>query len=202
MSDPTFLTYPMRPTSLGQLPKIGKLPWEVRWEPKANGKRVLVHRLSKTCWNRHGQLLSDTKNYEKALEELSNLFPLGEEWDYVDCEFMGSRLPIMKGSIFVLDLPCHPLCWRDRKDEILDKIELTEIAQHPSMTPPDQAVLCLPDYNDNCRESAWDFLQLHNKIIGCELWEGFVGKRNSHYQIQLRSDTEETKDWVKSRWRF
>jgi len=197
-------TYPARPMNGGPLlsapPKLGK--W--RHEPKVNGWRALVHAPTLTCYNRHGQLLSVAGEYQTALEKLRtawhNVWEEGASGTapWIDCEFIGRRTPIARGTIIVLDW-----LWRDtyffRLSRIINYLNLP--ALHPAMNPKphDEAVYCLSSWTS--AEWLWDKLPSVNAALGCTLFEGVVSKReDSLYPFQLQSPDRETPDWVKHRF--
>jgi len=51
--------------------------------------------------------------------------------------------------------------------------------------------------------TGWRLLQRANQVLGAEVFEGLVAKRNdSQYPLQLRSHEQEFPFWMKHRWAF
>lgn len=171
---------------------IKLLPGKWAWEPKINGWRALIHVPTLTVFNRHGELLSITHEFpvlEKEFWKLDYLF--GVEW--LDCEMLGRRHPLKKGTIVILDVVAD-LPYRKRREFVerfmdLDPdIQLEGIESFSGNAPSDPLTL-------------WEQLQEENHRYGCDYYEGLVAKRvTSGYETQLVSPSKTTPNWVKYRF--
>lgn len=193
----------MNPPTFPARPKTGSYPTALygRWcyEPKLNGWRTLVHKPSGRMFNRHLEELSIGCEFGSAIEELRERFQI-HEW--IDCEAMDRRHSMMRGHLIVLDLPEMEGDYITRRNSIIARLA---DRHHPLILDP-----CCPAtghtwYLDSFEESEvpviWESMQLANIALGVPFYEGLVAKRaSSTYHRQLRSDHEETTDWVKMRF--
>ena len=194
----------MRPIDGGLFHKARKKDVPCAYEPKANGHRALVHVPTMQCWNRHGQRMTNERDYGNALDlihaECNNVI----EW--LDCEFMGRRTEVMKGCIIILDCPSlHYLTYKDRKSSIkyigfndtpISEDECSCVSLIPSVSSYEEGI------------ELWNDLPKFNKRLGntnpqTQLWEGIVVKEmDSRYRIQTHRDDVESPEWVKHRMRY
>lgn len=185
----------MRPTTGGPLNQesLDLLPGKWAFEPKVNGWRGVIHVPSLTVFNRHGQLLSITDEFNDALGYLWETTPPDMEW--LDCEMLSRRHDVDKGNIIVLDWINDLLDYEDRRHLL--------VYHFPCWFPPTMGKNA-PATVIPMQEEAmpmWNHLQELNKRIGCDYFEGIVGKRqSSRYEHQLVSPSRTTAHWVK--WRF
>lgn len=185
----------MRPTTGGPLSveSINTLPGQWRYEPKVNGWRALVHVPTLTCFNRHGELLSITHEFEDSLTHLWQTAPLDVEW--LDCEVLSRRHGINKGGIIVLDIVSDVYFYEVRRDWMSTLWPTIDLGTGI----PDLPVSILPDTTNPFE--MWDELQQENERIGCDFYEGIVGKRiGTHYEMQLVSASRTTPHWIKYRF--
>lgn len=184
----------MRPTAAGPLKRslIESLPGEYAFEPKVNGWRGLIHVPTLTVFNRHGKAFSTYNLYEDSLQWLWENMPKKFEW--LDCEMLARRHAMDQGSIVVLDWVTEELTYEQRREELYMEVPMT-------MTSKYNKVFMLPQYGMKDLEYAWESLQHLNAKLGCEYYEGLVGKRlGSLYEHQLISSSLSTALWLK--WRF
>lgn len=202
----TIPTFPMRPTSAGPWPKAREHfpPGKFAYEPKYNGWRALVHIPTGTMFNRHGDKLTIAAEFDKAVAAMRELLGVGT-FQWADCEALERRHNIGRGSLIIFDVipddGFDDATYTDRRAWLmpyLDQLEEFVVTRRfdrgpfPLLSMPPQVA---PD-------SAWGELQEANRILGCEFYEGLVGKTiDSVYEKQLRSDAS-TPTWVKHRWRF
>jgi ATP-dependent DNA ligase len=179
-------TYPLRPINGGPLERARPKRGEWVYQPKINGWRAMVNTKTGQIFNRHGEPLTIASEFQCALEDLR----VFSKWEWLDCEGLSRRHGIEKGKLYVLDyIP-----------ESYDKTPFSQ--RHAAIMEafPDRFLECYPE--DQALHQ-WEKMQLKNKELGCEFFEGFVAKRvDSPYPRQLRSDKEETSLWVKHRWEF
>jgi len=202
------ITYPARPYNGGPLDKAIKKDSGWYYEPKFNGWRTLIHLPTGTMFNRHGKELSIQHEFKAAVNELQVAYP---DIEWVDCEALGRRHQFGKGTLIVLDAVI-----RGTYEQRRGKLEVDrEIPLHPwSFFNPhvNQPLLHYPmapcyltpsDYGLEKAELAWESMQLNNKGLNVEYFEGLVAKHaDSHYPIQLRSSSDECSFWVKHRWAY
>jgi hypothetical protein len=191
-TSPDMLTFPARPVNGGRLelarPKRGT--WF--YEPKVNGWRALAHVPSRTAWNRHGQPLSIASAFNGALAMLD---AAGVEW--ADVEAIERRHALMRGSLFLLDLPTHPGDYVARRNEMERRIEIFSQANVHATDD----VFILPTVEAAHASTLYANLVASNAALGAEFYEGLVAKKaGSLYPIQLRSATQEFPEWAKHRW--
>lgn len=196
----------MRPLNGGNLERGGIIPpWPRAYEPKINGWRVLVHTPSGTCWNRHLEPLSIADEFKPALAKLKEIFE--PYFDWLDCEGLSRRHGIGKGSLIVLDIiSVLGATYTQRRQEIEQRVP-NELGLFISNVRGNE-VYRLPSlmtWHGQWPEATWRIMQAQNKshnLTGENVFfEGFVCKRlDSKYEIQLRSDKQETTNWIKHRF--
>jgi len=198
---PTPPTYPARPIGGGRLELAPRKSGLWHAEPKYNGWRALVHCPSGTMWNRHGSRLTIAREFESALEELRSLAPLGLEW--ADCEALERRHAIGRGTLVVLDWVVESATYLERREFLSSLIETERLSLGEWSTFPSDALVLTPSLADegDAVHAFYNSLKERNRALGSPFYEGVVMKRaNSPYPIQLRSDSEEFRGWVKHRF--
>ena len=203
---PPLLTYPARPIQGGRLelapPKRGV--WFA--EPKMNGWRALVHTPSGTMWNRHGSKLTIAHCFCDALEDLRDLADEGLLW--ADCEALERRHDMARGTLVVLDaIPADPMftpSYTERR-AFLESLGIPQEPYSSGIQEGNERPLLLTTSVPACAQNEllafYQSLKTANWKFGVEFFEGVVMKRgDAHYPVQLRSSTEECRDWVKHRF--
>lgn len=203
---PPLLTYPARPIQGGRLelapPKRGL--WFA--EPKFNGWRALVHCPSGTMWNRHGNRLTIAHCFRDALKDLRGLADEGLLW--ADCEALERRHDVARGTLVVLDAIPATATFTPSYTERRAFLESLGIPLEPfssgSHTGDGRSLLLTTSrmvcsYNESL--AFYQSLREANRKLGVEFFEGVVMKRgDSVYPVQMRSSTEEWREWVKHRF--
>jgi hypothetical protein len=177
------------------LPKAGH--WF--YEPKYNGWRALVHVATGAMFNREGQPLTISGEFEQALGILRRLDCAAFKW--ADCEALERRHGIGKGTLIVLDVIPEP-AWANATYETRRQWTATLADCDPYRQPAGNTIYRVPHCFAPCLAPvAWGRLQELNRQWGCDFYEGLVAKRaDSPYPIQLRSPKAETPFWIKHRW--
>jgi hypothetical protein len=135
-------------------------------------------------------------------------------FEWADCEALERRHNIGRGSLVVLDvIPEHE--WRAASytarrewlENVLPIYDLNPRGQSGSDFGENSIGLAPNDLTP-CAE-LWHDLQQINKVVNptasplCGFYEGVVMKRkNAAYPMQLRSDKQETANWIKHRWAY
>ena len=189
-----LLTYPARPLSGGRLGLVPK-PRVHLWSAKLNGWRAVVHTPTGTMWNRHGQELTITDEFPDALEDLSR-----STVTWLDCEALGRRHNLGRGSLILLDHIVPDLPATDRYHLLLEEAQrlgwpLLRIGDKPE---PNRVYLlqqiALSETAPTGKltlQQDWAEMQRLNQQWGAEFYEGLVAKRSdSPYPIQLTPRTE------------
>jgi ATP-dependent DNA ligase len=198
---PTPPTYPARPIGGGRLEIAPRKSGHWHAEPKYNGWRALVHCPSGTMWNRHGARLTIAREFGSAVEQLRSLAPLGLEW--ADCEALERRHAIGRGTLVVLDWIIPDATYLERREFLAANIETERLSLGEWSTFPSNALVLTPSLADegDAVHALYNALKERNRALGSPFYEGVVMKRaNSQYPIQLRSDSEEFRGWVKHRF--
>lgn len=180
-----MIGYPMRPTTGGPLSEdsLKSLPGRWAFQPKVNGWRGVIHVPTLTVFNRHGELLSITEEFSESLDSLWETAAPDMEW--LDCEMLSRRHAVDRGKIIVLDWIVDRLPYWQRHD-VLENTFAQEGLETISHTESAMGL--------------WRALQQTNVRLGCDYYEGIVGKQwDSPYVLQY-SATKTTPLWVK--WRF
>ena len=205
MNAPALITYPARPIQGGRLdlspPKRGL--WYA--EPKLNGWRALIHTLTGTMWNRHGDLLTIADCFRPALATLAKLADQGIIW--ADCEALERRHNLGRGTLVILDfVPESGAPTYEQRRATLESLLTSNPVFSGNATQPipcGMAVLT-PNLRVVSHADALAFyekLRAANRLLGCDFFEGVVMKRaDSIYPVQLRSATEECRGWCKHRF--
>lgn len=193
----------MRPLNGGSLDKPHAIipPWPRAYEPKVNGWRVLVHAPTGICWNRHLEPLTIADEFGPALAKLRE-----QPFDWLDCEGLSRRHGLGKGSLVVLDVPLAVVPYTQRRRLIeqhfpneltlwVSNVRENEVYRLPSLT----------SWHGKWPEATWHIMQAQNnsqQLAGENVFfEGLVCKRlDSKYNLQLRSDNNETVAWTKHRF--
>jgi hypothetical protein len=152
-------------------------------------------------WNRHGSRLTIARELERTLEQLRLLAPLGLEW--ADCEALERRHAIGRGTLVVLDWIIPDATYLERREFLADHIETERLSLGEWSTFPSDALVLTPSLADggDAVHAFYNSLKERNRALGSPFYEGVVMKRaNSPYPIQLRSDSEEFRGWVKHRF--
>lgn len=193
-------TYPMRPTNGGPLNSESlNLPglWAV--EPKLNGWRAMLHVPTGFMYNRHGDGLNIMDEYRGSeAEELiwGNAPP---ECVWLDCEFLSRRHDAGKGDLVVFDWAVEGLTYTERKEALAEWLPYYFDPSVP-LTHRNPAGL-LAKGPDISAFALWETLQMKNKELGCDFYEGVVLKKtNSMYEHQLVSPSRSTGAWIKHRF--
>ena len=196
------ITYPARPINGGPFdkarPKAGG-PWY--YEPKYNGWRTLVHIATGTMFNRLGEVLTITKEFDEALGLLRTTLD-AEAFKWADCEGLQRRHDIGKGTLIVLDVVPEPT-WASAT--YLERRAWLKILWQcfPSNKPEDGTIYRVAQIGPDYAAEYWRRLQEINQVWACDFFEGLVAKRaDSIYPIQLRSPDEAFAGWIKHRWQF
>ncbi len=197
----TPITYPARPINGGPmeraLPKNGV--W--KYEPKYNGWRALVHLPTGTMFNRHGEKLSIGGDFDSAIKVLCSTLDC-EAFKWADVEALSRRHTVGRGCLILLDAvptayTATAAATYSERRAWLDGV-VPELALAPTQTLP---LISLPPWV--YPDTAWTDLQLINRRLGVEFYEGLVGKKaDQPYPIQLISPEREFPFWVKHRWKF
>ena len=196
-----FPTFPARPVNGGPLPKARpKTPGDWYYEPKLNDGRALVNGFTGEMWNRQGQPLTTSDCFNEARRRLQQL-ARDTYIEWWDCLTLERRHDICKGTIVVLDwIPTSPTFhppWYSRKQFIHRHLGEGLIVEFPSL------LSCVQTWTQTEAAKAWDTMQIINRRLGCDFYEGVVAKQaDSPYPIQLRSPDQETPAWIKHRWQF
>jgi hypothetical protein len=198
------ITYPARPINGGRFGLIAKKPTYL-WSPKFNGWRAVVHTPTGTMFNRQGQELTITKEFDEVLENLSRA---SIEW--LDCEALERRHEIGRGSLIILEAIVPKLNAGERYQLLINEADrrqwqILAIGEKPDIN---RVYLCNQVAMSDASHSGrlvladwWGRMQDVNKEWGADFYEGFVAKRaDSPYPIQLRSPDAEFSAWVKHRW--
>ena len=197
------ITFPMRPMNGGSLDKKPVLLNGHRvFEPKANGWRLTMYVETSSTWNRHNEPLSIGEEFSPAMELLKQT-----PFTWLDCEGLSRRHGIGKGTLIVLDLiDLHEHDYDVRRGMMEHHFEI--IPSDITQVQPN-SVYILPAYHVSPHGplpmAQWEALKEQNERVGLKnenvFWEGFIEKRlTSKYEIQLRSDKQETTSWNKHRW--
>lgn len=197
-------TFPAKPTNGGRLEKAAPKIGEWLCEPKYNGWRALVHTPSGAMWNRHGKRLSINGEFAAALEKLAEIHAQGWPLEWLDVEALERRHGIGKGSLIILDsidLAAHPYqIRRQQLENLFLELDLTPKPDFPLLSIPPLIYPTLDVWRDLQRISA--LLNTTGNPAN-NFYEGVVMKKASApYPIQLRSESELTRAWVKHRWEF
>jgi len=200
------ITYPARPYNGGPLDKAIKKDSGWYYEPKFNGWRTLIHLPTGTMFNRHGKELSIQHEFKAAVKELQEAYP---DLEWVDCEALGRRHDIGKGTLIVLDAVIRGTYEQRRSRLEVDRLLPLHGASSVTLgffaDPIDMESCYLTDseFGLENAESLWETMKDTNKVLGTEYFEGLVAKHaDSHYPIQLRSSSDECSFWVKHRWAY
>jgi len=199
------ITFPARPINGGRLelapPKRGL--WYA--EPKLNGWRALIHTPTGTMWNRHGDLLTITECFRHALTELAKLADQGLIW--ADCEALERRHNLGRGTLVVLDfVPESGVPTYEQRRAILESLLQSNpvFSGNSTQSVPCGMTVLTPKHRVASEADVLSFYErLHaaNRVLGCDFFEGVVMKRaDSIYPVQLRSATEECRNWCKHRF--
>jgi ATP-dependent DNA ligase len=205
MNAPAPITYPARPTQGGRLelapPKRGL--WYA--EPKLNGWRALIHTPTGTMWNRHGDLLTIADCFRPALTALAKLADQGLVW--ADCEALERRHNLGRGTLVVLDFvpESGAPTYEQRRTVLESLLQSNTVFSGDTKHPVPCGVVALtPNHRVASQSDALAFyerLRAANRVLGCDFFEGVVMKRaDSIDPVQLRSDTEECRGWIKHRF--
>jgi ATP-dependent DNA ligase len=200
-------TYPARPINGGPFPKAREKIGQWVYEPKFNGWRALVHIETGTMFNRKGDHLSINGEFKTALAQLKGTLD-AEAFKWADVEALERRHGIGQGCLIVLDVIPEPAAragtYQQRRqwfETVLPELDLMPNSLGPwtkNSFPP----LSIPPQVYGTLD-VWQDLQLINKRLGCQFYEGLVAKKvDSIYPIQLRSPEEDFPFWVKHRTRF
>lgn len=143
-------------------------------------------------FSRHGGILSIASEFRSALNQLR-----GSRFEWLDCEGLERRHNIGKGSLIILDWMDPEFTHETRREHLRADFE-----QGPNPLRdrvPDNSVLLVPEFTDP--DALWEEAKLANEHLGCEFFEGMVGRRVDRlYGFQLRNPELESCDWCKSRW--
>jgi hypothetical protein len=133
--------------------------------------------------------------FADAMFKLSQLFD-ARKW--LDCEALERRHGIGKGTLIVLDL-IYELHTYGQQRFFTSFIPVLDWLNPASLQP--DSVCCLPSFTYDEALNFWELAPVINLALGCTFYEGLVAKRlDSAYNFQLRSDSEETGDWIKHRF--
>ena len=205
-----LISYPARPTNGGSLeyaaPKRGL--W--MWEPKINGHRVMLHLPTLTMFNRHGDVYTHGSMFKTAAAKAGGLF---QDRNWLDCEALGLRGPLGRGSLVVLDVPVKHVTQGDRKGAISWVMEGREMPS-PALLKlgselEPESVYCLRHLVAGAEGAStqdtlmlwWKAMKVFNNQNSVEFFEGFVAKRiDAEYPLQLESSTKEFPLWMKHRF--
>jgi len=192
----TPITYPARPIKGGDFTKAPAKNGDWRYEPKYNGWRALIHVASETMFNRHGEKLSIEAEFRTALSKLRKV--AGTDLPWLDCEVLGRRHELGRGSLIVLDAPIEGT-YLERRAKLLTVIPW----QLYSEPPETNSVGLAPSHTADHSHTMWGLVQILNRRWSCQFYEGLVAKKSdSKYPVQLRSPSETFPFWVKHRWQF
>ena len=202
----TPITFPARPLNGGRFGLVAKKATYL-WSPKFNGWRTLIHVPTGAMFNRQGEELTITNEFDEAVETLSH-----SSIEWLDCEALERRHDIGRGSLIVLDAIVSILTAGERYQLLIKETErlqwpILAIGERPK---PNQVYLCnqvaMSDASHTDKlvlTDWWGWMQRVNKEWGADFYEGFVAKRlDSPYPIQQRSPQVECSSWIKHRWRW
>lgn len=180
----SFITYPTRPISGGNLEYAGKYFGEWLYEPKYDGWRALIDIPNSKMWNRYGQPLSIESCFDKVIKELKKF-----KFEYLDVEALQRRHKIAQGSFIVLDIPIKGMSYSERRKILEDNFQILDVND----TPKPCSIYIPPTFNDK--------FELWNTLKNNPFYEGIVGKKtNSIYPIQTLSSDKEFNNWVKFKY--
>jgi len=155
------------------------------WEPKWNGRRVLLNRSGK-CLGKQGQDLTTADEFSKAIEQAQKI----HGWEWLDCEGLLWRTKAGKGSLIVLDVPSHMGTYVDRRKWLEDRIPVLE-----SFTDiPNNKLVLTPAFPTI--GNLWEHLLELNEQKGETLFDGVIAKRKD--SVYREGDTPY---WVKFRYK-
>lgn len=190
------LCLPPAPLNGGPLdvapPKVGRYAYE----PKIDGRRIIVHAPSGAVWNQYGQPSVAMRDHEKFISACDALATCGFVW--LDCELMEYRHDMMRGAFVVLDLVVPNVCYSLRRVALERAFPLLPSAGE--LTSEDFGrVYLIPAADDGLALSRR--LQAENKALGRKFYEGVVAKRTiSMYPTHNHSPKTKTADWIKHRF--
>ena len=195
------ITYPARPLNGGPFPKA--LPKSGDWfyEAKYNGWRALIHIATGTMFNRKGQPLTISGEFQTALDQIRLVLD-AEAFKWADCEALERRHGIGRGTLIVLDVVPEPQYANTPYIERRHWLDIPSLPTcYPSNRPGADTLYksaCIAPGN---AAECWTELRRINARWGCEFYEGLVAKRaDSIYPIQLRNPDSEFPFWLKHRW--
>jgi len=203
---PAIPTYPARPIHGGDLEAAAargllnpRLYGNRAVEPKFNGFRILLDRVTGMMWNRHGDPLSLAREFTVPLESLMALptaFPR-----FLDCEGLERRHGFMRGSLIVLDAILPDTPYELRREILEEDIPVFDFSHVMNVD-----VLCLaPRQPLKFALDYYDELRAFNGKIGAtglnSFFEGVILKKvESTYPMQRTNPRRETTWWTKYKW--
>jgi len=167
----TAFPEPARPVKGGiyssKLPLSPHYDWVI--EPKYNGWRVVLDTESGHMYNRHGNRLTKEDTFKRAASLLSECFD-----GLIDCEGLGFRNDMGKGSLVALDLmDFNDLPLLDRVNQLGLMFEPLTIGTVPAM----HQVYASFQYQKEEAGELRKQMELFNKEHGITFYEGVVAKR-------------------------
>ena len=194
------ITYPARPINGGPIEKALPKNGVWKWEPKYNGWRALVHLPTGTIFNRQGEPLSIGQEFSDAVGVLCATLDC-EAFKWADVEALSRRHKLGRGCLILLDVVPEPAYAHAPYSERREWIDFPVVPELDLTPPAILPILSLPPCV--CPDTAWQDLQLINRRLGAEFYEGLVAKKaDQPYPIQLISPDREFPFWVKHRWKF
>ena len=203
-------TYPARPMDGGQLHLAADPIGDWYAELKYNGWRLQLHLDSGLMFNRQGEELSISEEFDEALKKVRKL-----PFEWLDIEGLERRHNIGRGAFIILDyLPSATKCGQSRTQDYIERRKylslvcgLAQIPTHTQLDKPieDNSVNLIASYDGAGMRQLYDIGKMCNGPEGmnCEFYEGIVRKKaSSPYPFQLRSPDQTTHNWVKHRWHF
>lgn len=208
--------YPLRPMDGGPLPaappKIGRWAYEPKWD----GRRILMHR-SGFMFNRRGERMAPRNEaaYEAAMRELKKTYFDRLYCSWLDCEGLGRVHPEMyAGCVVALDLATAwstspGATYMERRSML---VKVADAFGWETITPDtDPAVrdkvFILPVFGEPEARKAWPVGQarqprtklgrLHKRDH--PLIEGFVAKRIDSLYEPMKKPDHKVACWVKHR---
>lgn len=198
----TPISYPARPRQGGPLEvaiQAGAYRSnDVRFQPKYNGWRAMLHTPTGAMFNRHGEpIVGEVVREFSAAVAKASRFPF--EW--LDVEALERRHEIGKGALIVLDwIVREPMTFAHRR-RILELTFPRQAHVGMELFIESGDVLLVPDFDCGAALTLWERLPALNAQLACTFYEGVVSKTSaSIYPIQLRSSSEECLDWIKHRF--
>jgi hypothetical protein len=166
----TTFPEPARPINGG--PYVDPLPltYYTWWlEPKYNGWRVILDTETQRMYNRHGNRLSKEEAFIRPAEEISDSFD-----GLVDCEGLGYRHAMGRGTLIALDLMDND----DDYDTRSDVLRMVYPELKIGVVPAVSSVYSAPRFGKQDAPELRRDMEAFNLEWGIIFYEGVVAKEN------------------------